>query len=104
MSLTLISDSKTVNKKVFGFIWSFKVGDNIVYNFRILSLLYKKKEQDSIDKDLYNKPIIIFIISILEAVFFDLMFRLSQSTDHFPKHIPSRTRKKIKEHIEKEKV
>lgn len=101
--MLFISNRKTISEKVFTFIWSFKVGDNIVYNFQILSLLYKKKEQDSADKDLYNKPIIIFIVSIIEAIFFDLMFRLSQSTNHFPEHIPSKAREEIKEHIEKEK-
>ena len=102
--MDFLSDIKTARETVFKFIWFFKVGDNIVYNLRILSLLYTKKEEDSGHQYLYNKPIIIFIVSVIEAIFFDLMFRLSQSTNEFPKHIPISTREEIKKHIEKEKV
>lgn len=42
------------------FVWNFKVGDNIIYNFKIFYFLYKKKE-DSPDDEKYflNKSLIV---------------------------------------------
>ncbi len=85
------------------FIWDFKIGDNIIYNLKILYVLYKDKE-DSATPDLYNKPISIIIVAIIEAIFYDLVCRLDIATSHFPSHISREHKLEIKSRIEKEKV
>lgn len=56
------------------FIGSFKLGDNINYNLRILSLLYATYSRvDDGRKRLLCKPIIILNTSIIEAVLHDFV-------------------------------
>lgn len=47
-----------IKKAIMGtFIWSFKKGDNIIYNFGVLWELYSaKKVTHYTKKELYNKP------------------------------------------------
>ena len=52
------------------FIWDFKVGDNILYNFEILQNLYISRQKLQ-DKDIFNKPITITTVSIIEAILLD---------------------------------
>ncbi len=60
-----------------GFIGSFKLGDNINHNLRVLELLYRTQSTaDPTDARLLQKPIIITIASICEAVLYDLHFRI----------------------------
>lgn len=60
------------------FIWNFNIGKNIEYNFLILTSLIKD------DNELYNKPISIISVSIIEAILVDFIERLDVSTRHFP--------------------
>lgn len=63
----------TVNS---GFIWRFKIGDNIVHNLNILSLLYQySADGNDESKGLLRKPIIITIVSIIEAMLYDFHLR-----------------------------
>jgi len=63
------------------FIGRFKTGDNIVYNLKILSLLYRKFHESTDDqKKLLCKPIVILIASITEAVLHDFHSRMSGHT------------------------
>ncbi len=86
------------------FIWSFKVGDNLNYNFEVLFFLYGKKDIEQTNQELYIKPLIVIIVSIIEGIFYDLMCRLDGATNHFPKHIDPNTRNEIKKRIHEEKV
>lgn len=60
-----------------GFIGSFKLGDNINHNLRILELLYRTQRTASAeDAALLCKPIIITIASVCEAILYDLHLRI----------------------------
>lgn len=86
------------------FIWNFKVGDNIVFNFIILFTLYKQRESlEEKNKYILNKPIAVIIVSIIEAIFYDLICRLGEATSHFPDSIAQHQRVLIKNKIDKEK-
>jgi len=86
------------------FVWSFKVGDNIAYNFKILFLLYKNKEADEEENKLYyNKPIVVFLVSIVEAVLVDLLKRLDVGTNDLPSSLLEENIYNIKTSISKEK-
>ena len=59
------------------FMGSFKLGDNINHNLRILTLLYQFQSQLDIgEKQVLCKPIVVFIASICEAVLADLHMRI----------------------------
>jgi len=62
------------------FMWSYKKGDNIIYNFDILWALYKAKKHYPEAEMLYNKPITITIVSIIECVLDDFINRIQQHT------------------------
>lgn len=58
------------------FIGDFKLGDNINYNFCILNALYTSFEAADEQQRLYLlKPIIITLMSIIEAVLHDFCYR-----------------------------
>lgn len=64
-----------------GFIGDFKTGDNINYNLKLLELLYRIfSRSSSSEKQLLYKPIIILIISVIEAVLHDFHKRISLFT------------------------
>lgn len=54
------------------FIDSFKIGDNINYNLKILEVLYKNYK-DSSEGNFLIKPIVILNTSITEAVLYDFI-------------------------------
>lgn len=63
------------------FIGSFKLGDNINYNLKILGRLYEYYESSSRDKKhLLHKPIIVIISSIIEAILYDFYNRAKLHT------------------------
>ncbi len=63
------------------FMGNFKVGDNINYNLKILSLLYDFQSNSTEGKKvLLNKPIIIIIASICEVILYDLHIRITCHT------------------------
>jgi hypothetical protein len=95
---------KEIAERMAEFIWNFKVGDNIAFNFIILFALYRQKESiEEKNRYILNKPIAIIIVSIIEAVFYDLICRLGQATTHFPESIPQDKRDLIKNKIDKER-
>jgi hypothetical protein len=57
------------------FMWSFKKGDNIVYNLEIVWELYEAKSR-STDKRKYNKPIIVTLVSAIECMLDDFAYRI----------------------------
>ena len=64
-----------------GFIGDFKLGDNINHNLSVLSLLYSYFEKgDAQTKRLLCKPIIVLLVSIIEAVLHDFHSRIRTFT------------------------
>lgn len=77
------------------FMWSFKKGDNIVYNFDIVWELYKARDAaDASHKKKYNKPIILLQVSIIECILDDFVNRIGQ---HVHDRVPNITPTQIKD-------
>jgi hypothetical protein len=58
------------------FIADFKLGDNINYNLKILEILYETYNGTDPAKNTYLvKPIVLTILSIIEAVLYDFHYR-----------------------------
>lgn len=75
------------------FIWTYKKGDNIIYNLQILYELYdSRKKVSNHKKDLYNKPITLIIISIIECILDDFVTRIIQ---HRSDTVPNLTLRQI---------
>jgi hypothetical protein len=62
------------------FMWSFKKGDNIIYNFQILDALYESRKNIVGKSQLFNKPIILILVSIIECMIEDFTKRAKQRT------------------------
>jgi hypothetical protein len=63
------------------FIGEFKTGDNIKHNLEILSFLYDQyAAADDHSKRLLCKPIIVLLVSIIDAVLYDLHTRIKDFT------------------------
>jgi hypothetical protein len=77
------------------FMWSFKKGDNIIYNFEVLWELYRaKKSAHPVYKSYFNKPIILIIVAIIECVLDDFVDRVQE---HRYDKVPNVTPKEIAE-------
>lgn len=64
------------------FIGDFKTGDNINYNLKILNQFYElNKNLGEDERILLLKPIILIIVSIIEAVLHDFYFRIRKHTN-----------------------
>jgi len=57
------------------FMWSFKKGDNIIYNLEIVWELYNAKAKSN-DKEKYNKPIVVILVAIIECILDDFTYRI----------------------------
>jgi hypothetical protein len=102
LTIPNLKDIQSVNDELFTFVWNFKHGDNIVFNFEVLKALYESRSIIS-DKNKLNKPITIFIVSIIEAILIDFLTRIDQATKHLPANVSGETLDLIKEEIEKKK-
>jgi hypothetical protein len=63
------------------FIWTFKIGDNILYNLNIIFRLIG--DHDKLNDCDYAKPISILCVSVTEAMLVDFLERLDSATQHF---------------------
>jgi hypothetical protein len=84
------------------FIGDFKIGDNINHNLKILEVMYKQYAAASdADKKLLCKPIVLLLVSLVDAVFYDLHKRIKTFTREGVENIIAssieyiRTRKKM---------
>jgi hypothetical protein len=90
-----------------GFIGDFKLGDNINHNLSVLALLYHYYNgEDESGKGLLRKPIIILLVSIIEAVLHDFHNRIRiftyEGVVNLPYEIIEYVRgKKTKDELEK---
>jgi len=76
---------------------SFKLGDNIVHNLKILRELYTLQETGTQNqKKLMRKPIIVLIASISEALLFDLYLRIEHYTSEGVPNIPREVLEEIR--------
>ncbi len=71
------------------FIGDFKTGDNINYNLQILSTLYDCCEHEECNKNYLIKPIILTIMSVVEAVLCDFDSRIRWFTREGVSNIPA---------------
>lgn len=63
------------------FIGDFKLGDNINHNLKVLALLYEQHAKgDDAQKRLLCKPITLLLVSIIDAVLYDLHWRVRTFT------------------------
>jgi hypothetical protein len=75
------------------FMWSFKKGDNIIYNFEVLWELYHaKKISHYTKKERLNKPIILILVAIIECILDDFVDRIQQ---HRYDGVPNITHKEV---------
>lgn len=82
------------------FIWTFKIGDNILYNLDVIFKLVE--DHDKPNGRNYAKPISILCVSVIEAILVDFLERLDSATRHYPSKLGKR-RKQIKEKLDSEK-
>lgn len=98
-----LNNIKEVENQLFEFVWNFKHGDNIIYNFEVLQALYEACAKSN-NKNRFNKPITIIIVSIIEAILIDFLSRIDQATNHLPANVSRATLDKIKAEIESKKI
>ena len=71
------SDLETLHQGITGtFMWSFKKGDNIVFNLEIIWQLYEAKKKAGSSGQLYNKPIMLLYAAVIECVLDDFTWRV----------------------------
>jgi len=59
------------------FFWNFKRMDNTNYNFSIVEKLCEAKRRNE-NGPLFNKPIIILLVSIIECILYDFIKRINE--------------------------
>ncbi len=62
------------------FFWNYKRMDNANYNFLVLELICSAKKDQGNDI-LFNKPIILIIMSIVECILFDFIKRVNEHSN-----------------------
>lgn len=75
---------------------SYKLGDNIVYNLGILNELYRISSEDRRLLPLFRKLKLVLIVSIIEAILYDLHFRAKHYTREGVQNIPPSVLKYIR--------
>jgi hypothetical protein len=98
--LEITKTNEELTEYIDSFIWDFKIRDNLLYNIEILFSLIK----DHGGSKIYNKPISILTIAIIEAIMADFLYRLHGATNHFPSNavISPEIKIKIKDRLKKE--
>lgn len=98
--LKIESDKATLKEYLNSFVWTYKIGDNILYN---LDLIFQLVDDHNmlVGRD-YAKPTSILCVSVIEAVLVDFLERLESATKHFPSRLDSK-RADIKSELESEK-
>ena len=84
-------------------VWDFKIGDNIIYNLKIIFALYEASERTPQRAIIFYKPLIVLMVSIIEALMYDLVYRLHDATNHFPVNLIKK-KAEIKRWTENKKV
>lgn len=79
--LTLHKNKELLRDLLSTFVWTYKIGDNIIYN---LDLVYRLVDDHNSLGRQYAKPIAILCVSVIEASLVDFLERLESATAHFP--------------------
>lgn len=97
---------ENIADKLSVFNWKFSVGNNILHNIEGVFFLYsiKNKSKSIIENNFINKQISITLVSVIEAILYDFIVRLSEATNHFPQIIDESKRQSIKKYLAKQKV
>ena len=98
--LTISSSKEELGEYKDSFIWTFKIGDNVLYNLGLVFQLVN--DHNSLEGRNYSKPISILCVSIIEAILVDFLERLDSATRHFPSKLDSK-RTEIKNQLDGEK-
>lgn len=61
------------------FIQTFKIGDNINHNLKIVRTLYELSEGDHSVRVILRKPIIVTLVSVAEAMLYDFISRIQSA-------------------------
>lgn len=82
-------DDQFMRDTIFTFIWSFKKGDNLLYNFAVLRSLYTAQSAaEPGDKSFFNKPITVIIVAVIECLLADFIDRVKE---HRREKVPNLT-------------
>jgi hypothetical protein len=85
------------------FIGEFKTGDNIVHNLGILEVLYRLYSASSqADKRLLCKPIVLLLVSIIDAVLHDFHTRVRDFTKEGVQNLAASSIERIRRMKKKE--
>lgn len=71
------------------FIGNFKDGDNICYNLEVINALYTAYRDTQTDNEYFRKPIILFLVAIVEAALDDLFYKIRKYTNEGVPNIPN---------------
>jgi hypothetical protein len=102
LAIPNLDDLESVTEGLFTFVWSFKHGDNIMYNFSVLQALYIA-QRTAKPEGILNKPTTILLVSIIEAILIDFLSRIDQATHHLPPNVDRATLNNLKQEIESKK-
>lgn len=97
-----LDDMDSVKEGLFRFVWNFEHGDNIIYNFTVLQTLYAAQASTK-SSSILNKPITIFLVSIIEGILIDFLTRIDQATTHLPANVSREKLNTLKKEIESKK-
>ena len=79
------------------FIGNFKTGDNINHNLQVLAILYRYFDGETPqNRRLLCKPIVISLISIIDAVLHDLHYRVREFKSEGVRNILNKSRDDIR--------
>ena len=98
--LKISSGKEELKECLNSFIWTFKIGDNILYNLDVIFQLVD--DHNKLEGHNYAKPTSVLCVSIIEAILVDFLERLDSATRHFPSKLDAK-RTDIKNELEAEK-
>lgn len=77
-------DENELDILIYPFMWSFRRGDDLYYNYRVLQELVVVRKETT--RYHLNKAIIVFTASIIECIIYDFFNRIlhSKKGDHVP--------------------
>ena len=86
--LKISSGKEELKECLNSFIWTFKIGDNILYNLDVIFQLVD--DHNKLEGHNYAKPTSVLCVSIIEAILVDFLERLDSATRHFPSKLDAK--------------
>ena len=97
--LKIGSTKEVLTMYLNSFVWTFKIGDNVLWNLDVIFHLIE--DHNKLGRN-YAKPISISCISVVEAALVDFLERLDSATNHYPANLNAQ-KIDIKKFLNKEK-